>query len=102
MASQHKYIKTIRHNMKGYDGYFLSEYLIDQSMTGQDYLQRIKIIHMMVEKDLHIKIVDSLNVLPMKVSKLPETFGLKELKKGWFPHFYNKGQPTICRTLPNP
>ena len=29
-SSQHKYFKTVCHNMKGYDGYFLLEYLIDQ------------------------------------------------------------------------
>ena len=28
-SSQHKYFKTVCHNMKGYDGYFLLEYLID-------------------------------------------------------------------------
>ena len=31
-SSQHKYFKTVCHNMMGYDGYFLLEYLIDQSM----------------------------------------------------------------------
>ena len=69
--------------MKGYDGYFLLEYLIDQSMRP------MKIMYMTVEKDLHIKVIDSLNFLPMKLSKLQEVFGLKELKKGWFPHFFN-------------
>ena len=46
-------------------------------------------MYMMIDKDLHIKIIDSLNFLPMKLSNLPEVFGLKELKKGWFPHFFN-------------
>ena len=46
-------------------------------------------MYMTVEKDLHIKVIDSLNFLPMKLSKLPEVFGLKELKKGGFPHFFN-------------
>ena len=46
-------------------------------------------MYMTVEKDLHMKVIDSLNFLPMKLSKLPEVFGLKELKKGWFPHFFN-------------
>ena len=89
-SSQHKYFKTVCHNMKGYDGYFLLEYLIDQSMRPDKIIYNgSKIMYMTVEKDLHIKVIDSLNFLPMKLSKLPKAFGLKELKKGWFPHFFN-------------
>ena len=75
--------------MKGYDGNFLLEYLIDQSMRPTNIIYNgSKIMYMTVEKDLDIKIIDSLNFLPMRLSKLLEAFGLKELKKGWFPHFF--------------
>lgn len=40
-------------------------------------------------KALDIRIIDSLNFLPMPLSKLPACFGLSELKKGFFPHFFN-------------
>ena len=36
-----------------------------------------------------IKFRNSLNFLPMPVKALPKTFGLTELKKGYFPHFFN-------------
>ena len=76
--------------MKGYDGYFLLEYLIDQSMRPDQIIYSVsKIMYMAIEKDLHIKVIDSLNFLPMKLSALPKAFGLEELKKGWFPHFFN-------------
>ena len=89
-SSQHKYFKTVCHNITGYDRYFLLEYLIDQSMRPDKIIYNgSKIMYMMVEKDLHIKVIDSLNFLPMKLSKLPKAFGFKELKKGWFPHFFN-------------
>ena len=39
---------------------------------------------------LDIRIIDSINFLPMGLSKLPGCFGLKELKKGYFPHLFNK------------
>ena len=82
----HKYCKVIAHNMKGYDGYFLLEYLIDQSMRPDKIIYNgSKIMYMTVEKDLHIKVIDSLNFLPMKLAALPKVFGLTELKKGWFP-----------------
>ncbi len=89
-SQQHKYFKCVAHNMKGYDGYFLLEYLIDNAMRPDKIIYTgSKIMYMTVEKDLHIKVIDSLNFLPMKLSALPKAFGLKELKKGWFPHFFN-------------
>ena len=76
--------------MRGYDGYFLLEYLIDQSMRPDKIIYSgSKIMYMTIERDLHIKVIDSLNFLPMKLAKLPEAFGLTELKKGWFPHYFN-------------
>lgn len=36
-----------------------------------------------------ITIIDSLNFLPMPLYRLPSSFGLCELKKGFFPHLYN-------------
>ena len=76
--------------MKGYDGYFLLEYLIDQSIRPEKIIYNgSKIMYMTVERGLHMKVIDSLNFLPMKLSKLPEAFGLEELKKGWFPHHFN-------------
>ncbi|CAI5452334.1 unnamed protein product [Caenorhabditis angaria] len=32
---------------------------------------------------------DSLNFLPMALSKLPAAFGIKEMAKGFYPHFFN-------------
>jgi G:T-mismatch repair DNA endonuclease (very short patch repair protein) len=79
--------------MKGYDGYFLLEYLIDQSMRPTKIIYSgSKIMYMTIELDLHIKVIDSLNFLPMKLSALPNAFGLTELKKGWFPHYFNTAQ----------
>ena len=36
-----------------------------------------------------IRFIDSLNFLPMPLSKFPKTFGFTELVKGYFPHFFN-------------
>jgi hypothetical protein len=36
-----------------------------------------------------IKIIDSHNFVASPLSAFPKTFGLKELKKGYFPHFFN-------------
>lgn len=44
---------------------------------------------MHIAKKLNLTFLDSLNFLPMKLAKIPEAFGLEELSKGYFPHFFN-------------
>ena len=39
---------------------------------------------------LKIHFIDSLNFLQMPLKAFPKTFGLKELIKGYFPHYFNK------------
>ena len=46
-------------------------------------------MYMEVSKGLQIRILDSLNFLPMRLAALPKAFGLQELCKGYFPHFFN-------------
>ena len=48
-----------------------------------------KIMYMEVARGLNIRVLDSLNFIPMKLAALPKTFGLTELCKGYFPHFFN-------------
>jgi hypothetical protein len=43
----------------------------------------------MFKKQKQIRFIDSLSFLTMPLSTFPKTFGLKELKKGYFPHFFN-------------
>ena len=45
---------------------------------------------MMEITQLRIKIIDSLNFIQQPLSSFPKTFGLNELKKGYFPHYFNK------------
>ena len=47
-----------------------------------------KIMYMNIKK-LNMRLLDSLNFLPMPLGNLPKSFGLNELKKGFFPHFFN-------------
>ena len=88
---QHKGFTVISHNGRAYDNYPLLEYMLSQSMRPSKLIyQGSKIMYMHVGRGLNMTILDSLNFLPMKLSKLPKTFGLTELKKGWFPHFFNR------------
>ena len=39
---------------------------------------------------LSIRFIESLNFLQMPLKLFPKTFGMNELKKGYFPHYFNK------------
>jgi len=39
-----------------------------------------------------LRFLDSYNFLAMSLAKLPKAFGLTELKKGYFPHFFNNAE----------
>jgi hypothetical protein len=44
----------------------------------------------MTLKIVNMKFVDSYKFISQPLSTFPETFGLTELKKGYFPHWFNK------------
>lgn len=76
--------------MQGYDGVFLLEYLVGHSIRPSKVIYNgSKIMYMEVAKGLNIRICDTLNFLPMKLAALPKAFGLTELCKGYFPHYFN-------------
>jgi len=39
-----------------------------------------------------IRIIDSHNFVASPLSAFPKTFGLNELKKGYFPHYFNTNE----------
>ena len=78
----------IAHNFKGYDSYFILDYLYKNNVKPTLIMNGAKIMEMRVP-DVNVRFIDSLNFFPMPLSKLPKTFGMKELKKGYFPHFFN-------------
>lgn len=83
----HKDAIVIAHNFKGYDGQFILNYLVHTScVTPTVIMNGTKILSMQV---LGLKFIDSYNYLPFALSKMPSAFGFEELKKGYFPHFFN-------------
>ena len=79
----------IAHNSKGYDCHFVLKWLIDQGIKPFCIYNGAKIMFMEIPK-LSIRFIDSLNFLQMPLKSFPKTFGMNELKKGYFPHFFNK------------
>ena len=81
----------IAHNAKSFDLYPILEVLIDRHSIRPDKIiyNGSKVMYMHVANKLNLTFLDSLNFLPMKLAKIPDAFGLKELCKGFFPHFFN-------------
>ena len=91
-SEQHINVTVIAHTPRAYDVYFIYNYLLTQSITPKIIFRGSKIMYCKVGRGLNIKILDSLNFLNMPLDKLPKSFGLKEMKKGYFPHLYNTQQ----------
>lgn len=87
---QHRNCTVIAHNAKGYDNYFILNYLLSAKITPHIIFNGSKAAYMHVGKGINIRFLDSLMFLPMALAQLPKCFDLKELKKGYFPHFFNK------------
>ena len=91
---------VVAHNFKGYDGYMIMEALYQEHVTELHHIVNgAKILTLSIPR---IKFIDSLNFLPMALAEFQKTFGLTELAKGFFPHFFNKREnQTYVGPLPD-
>ena len=76
------------HNLKGFDGVLTLNTLYSQNLkVTQQMGTGTKVLHF---KHANLTFKDSLNFLNMPLSNFPKTFGLTEMKKGFFPHKFSK------------
>ncbi|XP_046391618.1 uncharacterized protein LOC124159751 [Ischnura elegans] len=81
-------IICIAHYGKGYDSHFIVKTMVEK-MSWQPKLISSGAKLMSVEYE-GVKFIDSLNFLPMSLTKLPSALGLDDsLAKGYFPHLFN-------------
>lgn len=76
------------HNLKAFDGQFILRWLLEKGHEPKVIPQGSKLMSIHFQT-LQITLIDSFNFLPMPLSKLPKTFGFRELAKGYFPHLFN-------------
>ena len=92
ISEEHKGYTFIAHNGRGYDFIFVRKYLIDLGYSTDSfkivYNGGSKIMLLAIPR-LKIRFIDSLSFFPSALRKLPKTFGITEVKKGFFPHFFN-------------
>ena len=83
---------VIAHNMSRYDGCFLMDYVLKNSIVPTNVIYKgTKCILWLVPK-LNLKFIDSLSFLPMALDKLPVTLGVPMESKKFFPIFFNQNK----------
>jgi hypothetical protein len=88
ISRDHKGYTAIAHYSKGYDSYFILKYCVENGIKPFCIYNGSKIMLMEI-KSINLRIIDSSNFVQGPLKNFPKTFGLKELKKGYFPHFFN-------------
>ena len=89
LTKEHQDCIVVAHNFQGYDGYFIQDFLNKNAIKYEVILRGAKILSMTIPM-FNMKFIDSLNFIPMSLSKFPKTFGMTKLCKGYFPHLFNK------------
>ena len=80
---------AICHNFKAYDSYYILEYLHQNVILSQVISTGSKFMSIDVPQS-KLRMIDSINVLPMSLSELPRTFCEEEISKGYCPHLFNR------------
>ena len=91
LTPEHKGCIVVAHNFQGYDGYFITKFLVENAIHYEIIYRGAKSLSMTIPM-FNIKFIDSLNFIPMSLAKFPKTFGQDELCKGYFPHLFNKDE----------
>lgn len=90
LFSLEKYV-AIAHNLRGYDGCFILQYINKHIMPGDGAPKVIangsSLLSISFRK---VKLIDSLSFFPTSLENLAKMFDIQELKKGFFPHNFNK------------
>jgi hypothetical protein len=88
ISRDHRGHTAIAHYSKGFDSYFILKYCVENGIKPFCVYNGSKIMLMEI-KSINLRIIDSSNFVQGPLKNFPKTFGLKELKKGYFPHFFN-------------
>ena len=97
---EHDQSIVIAHNFQGYDSYFILHHLDQEAIPYEVIYNGAKCMTLTTKRKgkkrkqfaVEIKFIDSLNFIPMALARFPKTFGLDELCKGYFPHYFNKDE----------
>lgn len=86
-ARKHAHYTAIAHNGCGYDFHFILAWAIARGLTVKQCIRAGQKIKYLVVGN--IRFVDSLSFFLMPLSAFSKTFGVPEVRKGFFPHMFN-------------
>lgn len=88
----HDGFTIMAHYGSGYDFKFIYEWIFKNTDDVHPFtiFNGSKITYMSLNKKIKLRFVDSFRFFLCSLEKLPKMFGLKELKKGYFPHMFNR------------
>ncbi|XP_055344851.1 uncharacterized protein LOC129592761 isoform X3 [Paramacrobiotus metropolitanus] len=86
---RHRDHYIIAHNFKGFDGYFILRWLLENGIVPKVIMNGGKILQLDVS-EFNICFRDSFNYNPQSLAKWPATFGIRDIGKGTFPHRFNR------------
>ena len=82
-------VNVLAHNFQEYDGYFVIHQYYSDNRIVEQFRNGCKLLQVQHDR---IRFIDSLSFFQMPLSAFPKTFGLTELKKGYFPHKFNRSE----------
>ena len=85
---RHYGYSCIAHYAKGFDTQFVLQYCVQNTLSPNVICNGTKIMYLEI-KHLKLRIIDSYNFVAAPLASFPKTFGLTELRKGYFPHLFN-------------
>src|SRR6266576_6984669 len=88
IIKEHKKYTAIAHYARGYDSQFIMQYCLKNMLNHYTIYNESKLMLLEIPH-IKLKIIDSHNFVQAPLSAFPKTFGLTELKKGYFPHLFN-------------
>jgi len=88
IEERHRNYTAIAHYARGYDSHFIMQYCVANTIKPKTIYNGTKLMELRI-RPLNIRIIDSHNFVPFPLAAFPKTFGLTELKKGYFPHLFN-------------
>lgn len=83
----HKGYTVIAHNSGRYDFHFIKREMLKRKIKSEDICNGHSIFYSYCPK-FKLRFIDSYKLIPIGLRQFPKSFGIKELKKGFFPYRY--------------
>jgi hypothetical protein len=89
LSEENRGCSVFSHNGSAFDNVFIQNYIYSQNIKPEVIMNGAKLMYMYV-KELKMRFLDSYLYFSMALKKIPATFDIPDVEKGFWPHFWNK------------